>query len=319
MVNNPGVKANDEIEPDAGGVGKGTCFNTPSSSTDTEMTDMTTPYPGNQTAAPTATPCNEYTTILDYMASAAPSASPYYQWQYVAKDTTSIWSAPMAVRHHWAAYNNPLVPLSKQPFAVDPDALNFVLNVTGSTSPTPNPARPFAELTFLTPCIAESDHPNDYGPDHLGVDNGPQWLAWVVDSIESSSYWQSTAIIITWDDWGGFWDSFTPSPWPFHHTPPPSPYNTQDPNEWGFRVPLIVISPWVTKVNYVSSTLRSQGAILHFVENVFNLPSLNGDDSTNDDLSDLFAFSRPVPLPTVSAPTLFTPGPVGSCPSPSQL
>ena len=83
---------------------------------------------------------------------------------------------------------------------------------------------------------------------------------------------------------------YTPAPWPFHHTPPPTPYNTQDPNEWGFRVPLIVISPWVTKVNYVSSTLRSQGAILDFVENIFNLPSLNGDDSTNDDLADLFAF-----------------------------
>ncbi len=313
MVNNPGAMAGNDDEPIVDDVGDGTCFNTPSSAMDVEMTDMTTPYPGNQTAAPTATPCNEYTTILDEMASAAPSTAPYYQWQYVASGKKSIWAAPMSVKHLYQAYNSGVL-FQFQPFAVDPDAFNFVLNVTGSTSPAPSPLRPFAALTYLTPCLFESDHPNS-----AGIDNGPQWLAWVVDSIESSSYWQNTVIIVTWDDWGGFWDNYTPSPWPFHHTPPPSPYNASNPNEWGFRVPLIVISPWVKQSNYVSSTKRSQGAILAFVEDTFGLSSLNGDDQSNDDLADMFNFSGVVPLPTASVLTRFSPQPVGACPGPTQL
>lgn len=314
MVNNPGTTADDDEEPPANDVGQGTCFNTPSSTMETETTDMTTPYPGNQTSAPPATPCNEYTTILDEMASAAPSTAPYYQWQYVASDKKSIWAAPMSIKHLYQAYTGPLPPRF-QPFAVDPDAFNFVLNVTGSASPTPNPSRPFAELTFLTPCLRESDHPNTDA-----IDNGPQWLAWVVDSIESSSYWSNTAIIVTWDDWGGFWDNYTPAPWPYHPSPPPSPYNAEDPNEWGFRVPLIVISPWVKNKNYISPTKRSQGAILSFVENIFGLSSLGGDDQSNaDGLADMFNFAAIVPLPTASVPTLFSPQPVGSCAPATQL
>lgn len=321
MVNNPGVKGTDQTDPNTDKVGTGTCFSTPGSGIDTDTTDMTTPYPGNQGTAPKATPCNEYPTILDEIASAAPSTPPYDQWQYVAKDATSIWSAPMAVRHLYAAYNSATSKIT-QPFAVDPDALNFVLNITNSASPTPNPARPFAELTYLTPCTDESDHPNN-DLTTTGADNGPQWLAWVVDSIESSQYWPNTAIIITWDDWGGFWDNATPSPWPTHPDPAPTPYNTtQDPNEWGFRVPLIVISPWVARFGDVSTTHRSQGAILNFVESTFGLASLNGDDLSNgaDNLGDLFDFSqiRPTLSPSYP-PTRFSPGPVGSCPAPTQL
>lgn len=92
-----------------------------------------------------------------------------------------------------------------------------------------------------------------------------------------------------------------------------------DPNEWGFRVPLIVISPWVTKKNYISSSKRSQGAILKFVEDIFGVASLGGDDQSNDDLADMFNFSGIVPLPTASVPTLFSPGPVGTCPPSTQL
>jgi hypothetical protein len=87
-------------------------------------------------------------------------------------------------------------------------------------------------------------------------------------------------------------------------------------------VPLIVISPWVTKANYVSTTHRSQGAILNFVENVFGVPSLGGDDASNgsDDLGDLFYFSRITPtLPPATPATSFSPGPVGTCPPAKQL
>lgn len=325
MVNNPGHPGSEQVDPDADQVGEGTCFSSPGSTSDTDTTDMRTPYPGNQETSPKATPCNEYPAILDYMASAAPSAPPYDQWQYVAKDATSIWSAPMAIQHLWKAYQDDTNPTkATEPFAVDPDALNFVLNVTSSTSPTPHPARPFAELTYLTPCLTESDHPNKQISSTEGADNGPQWLAWVVDSIETSQYWPNTAIIVVWDDWGGFWDKFTPSPWPTHPVPPPTPYNNpSDPNEWGFRVPLLVISPWVKSANYVSTVNRSQGAILNFVESTFGLTThaLGGDDASNgsDDLSDLFDFSEIATLPPATPATRFSPGTLGTCPPPTQL
>jgi hypothetical protein len=292
--------------------GHGTCFSTGQS---VATVNMYSPYPG--APGPSVSPCNDYPAIVDYMASAAPTTPPYYQWQYVAHAQNSIWAGPMAIKHLYNYYVSG-VALQYQPFAVDPDAENFVLNVTNSTSPAPSPARPFAELTFLTPCGRESDHPNGDS-----VDNGPQWLAYVINAIEASPYWPNTAIIVTWDDWGGFYDNYAASPWPYH--PIPNPYGTptgnpQDPNEWGFRVPLMVISPWVTRQGYISETLRSQGAILNFIEQTFALGNnvLNGDDFNNgtDDLGDMFNFLRITPtLPPVLLPSSFTPMNNDMCPT----
>ena len=77
-----------------------------------------------------------------------------------------------------------------------------------------------AQVTFVTPSAAESDHAgkND--------GTGPSWVASIVNAIGKSSYWNSTAIIVTWDDWGGWYDHV-----------PPQIYNSY---ELGFRVPMIV-------------------------------------------------------------------------------
>ncbi|MGB6714624.1 MAG: alkaline phosphatase family protein [Candidatus Cybelea sp.] len=294
---------------------------------------MYSPYP---TPSPTplsivASPCVEYSTILDLMASAAPTSSPDYQWQYIAKDTTSIWSAPMAVSHLYAAYSSDPNPAKTgQPFAVDPDAENFVLTITRSLDPTPNPSRPIAELTFITPCLGESDHPNTAAPGKHSFDDGPDWLAYVLNAIGSSLIWSNTAVIVTWDDWGGFYDNYRgPSgvAWPYHpsgnpYSPPPPGHggNTSDPNEWGFRVPLIMISPYVKSNGYISSTFVSQGAILNFIETVFDLPThaLKGDDATNgsNDLTDMLNLSG-TPLNWTILPTHFTPLNDAQCPAPT--
>jgi phospholipase C len=166
-----------------------------------------------------------------------------------AFDQFSIWSAPMAIQHLYAPYASASPAIPQQPFAVDPDAENWILN--------------------------ESDHPNKLAPGNNGFDDGPDWLAYVLNAVGGSAYWQNTAVVVTWDDWGGFYDNYSPTPWPFHATP--NPYGTptgnpQDPNEWGFRVPLIVISPYVKSRGYISSARISQGAILNFIETVFSLP-----------------------------------------------
>jgi phospholipase C len=126
-----------------------------------------------------------------------------------------------------------------------------------------------ADVTFVTPSAAESDH--------AGKTNGtgPSWVASIVNAIGKSSYWRNTAIIVTWDDWGGWYDHVAPRI-----------YNSY---ELGFRVPMIVISPY-SKRGYVSHTNYEFGSILKFIEKTYDLPSLGTTDVRANDLSDCFDF-----------------------------
>ncbi|MBV9700589.1 MAG: hypothetical protein JO078_10760, partial [Candidatus Eremiobacteraeota bacterium] len=253
-------------------------------------------------------------TILDEIR-AAQRGRALEDWQYIAYSDTSIWAAPLGVQHLWDQYNGD-PNKAKEPFAVDPDAFNFVRNIARRRGRAPKPIRPFASLTYITPCEHESDHPE------LSLsDDGPQWLAWVINAIGESAYWPTTTIIVTWDDWGGFFDHVPSVPRVVR--PPRNKYdNPNDPNEWGFRVPFIVISPYVKARGYVSNRMRSgfayrsQSVILQYVEATFGLPALGTDDYQNgqrDGLRDVFDFSQS-PLPYLPIATTFTPGPVGSCP-----
>jgi phospholipase C len=111
-----------------------------------------------------------------------------------------------------------------------------------------------------------------------------------VNAIGKSKYWDHTAIFVTWDEWGGWYD----------HVKPPQ-YNSY---ELGFRVPLIVISPYA-KSHYVSHREHEFGSILKFAERALGLGSLDTTDVRSDDLADCFNFSRgprafkkiPAPLP----------------------
>jgi phospholipase C len=138
-----------------------------------------------------------------------------------------------------------------------------------------------ASVTWVTPTLLDSDHPGNNG-------SGPSWVAWVVNTIGKSSYWNNTAIFITWDDWGGWYE----------HVKPPQ-YNSY---ELGFRVPLIVVSPYA-KTAYVSHKRHEFGSILKFAEETFGLGSLGTTDARADDLMDCFNFSRaPRPFKTIQAP-----------------
>ncbi|HZY97335.1 MAG TPA: alkaline phosphatase family protein [Candidatus Cybelea sp.] len=132
------------------------------------------------------------------------------------------------------------------------------------------------------------------------------WLGWVVNAIRQSKYWNSTTIIVTWDDWGGWFDHVPPVPSPGPFRPPFNmSHNLNDPNEWGFRVPLIIFSPYVKQRGFVSSQAtsgfryRSQSVMLQYIEATFNLASLGTDDyqdNQRDALRDVFNFSQ-TPLP----------------------
>jgi phospholipase C len=100
----------------------------------------------------------------------------------------------------------------------------------------------------------------------------------IVNAIGSSPYCSDTAIFITWDDWGGTYD----------HIAPPI-INSYNSYEYGFCVPLIVISPYA-KAAYVSHVTHDFGSIVRFVERAYGLPSLGFADAIADDFSDSFDF-----------------------------
>ena len=128
-----------------------------------------------------------------------------------------------------------------------------------------------AQVTWVIPDGADSDH----ALSNKGT--GPAWVASIVNAVGTSPYWSNTAIIITWDDWGGWYDHVAPSI-----------YNSY---EYGFRVPLIIVSPY-SKQAYVSHVTHDFGSILKFIEEVYNLPSLGYADARGDDFSDCFDLTQ---------------------------
>lgn len=90
---------------------------------------------------------------------------------------------------------------------------------------------------------------------------------------------------ITWDDWGGWYDHVKPT--------------VINSDEYGFRVPLIVVSPYARK-GYISHVTHDFGSILKFIEKQYGLGSLGYADDRADDLSDCFDFSqKPLKFQTI--------------------
>jgi len=118
------------------------------------------------------------------------------------------------------------------------------------------------------------------------VCHGENWTTQVVDAVMRSPMWRDTAIFLTWDDWGGFYD----------HVPPP----TVDGFGLGMRVPLLVISPYA-KRGFVDHRTNEFSSVLRFVEANWGIRPLTGRDRAASDLSETFDFSQapvaPDPLP----------------------
>lgn len=139
-----------------------------------------------------------------------------------------------------------------------------------------------ASVTFLTPIPAQSDHP----PANMTA--GQDFVTNVVNTVSQSQYWDSTAIFLTWDDFGGFYD---------HVAPPAS-----DSLGLGPRVPLIVISPYA-KQGYISHQQGEFASFDKFIEENWGLPSLGARDSLSQtsDLMDYFDFSQQPRAPFIQS------------------
>ncbi|HTU80789.1 MAG TPA: alkaline phosphatase family protein [Candidatus Acidoferrales bacterium] len=139
------------------------------------------------------------------------------------------------------------------------------------------------QVSYVTPTWLSSDHAGSMS------NGGPAWVGSIYMALVQSQrspqtncrYYDDSAMIVTWDDSGGWYD---------HVAPPAAPDGTH----WGFRVPLIVVSPWAR--TGVSHTQRESTAIVRFIERNWALRNLGRRDASGDDLSDMFDYARAQPI-----------------------
>jgi phospholipase C len=219
-------------------------------------------------------PCFQYASVAGLLDAAGVS------WAYYAPDVQSyggIWSAfdaiwPVRFGADWAAD------------VKSPETLIFN-DVQNGTLP---------KVSWVVPSFINSDHAGSRSK------TGPQWVAAIVNAVGNSVYWNDTAIVVTWDEWGGWFDHVLPQ-------------QLADPQTGayeglGYRIPLIVVSPYA-KHGYVSHRRHELASTLHFIETTFGLPSLGLADARADDLHDMFDFTQQPapfqPIPDRSGPSDF--------------
>jgi len=172
----------------------------------------------------------------------------------------------------------------------------------------------FSDLTNGTlPQFAEIEPPSDAGLDEHGSDSderpeniqeGAKFVSKIINALMESSSWSDSAFMFTYDESGGMYDHVSPQPAVSPDGIPPIDLpatgavcvTATGPTcnfTWtGYRIPLIVVSPFAKK-NYVSHTVADSTAILKFVEKRFNLPPLTKRDAAQIDMTEFFDFNNP--------------------------
>ena len=241
----------------------------------------------------TAKPCLEHTTLSNLLSGAG------LTWTYYGvtdpywpdPNPAGLWIAPNSISHICGTI------VSGQ--CTGP---NFTAHVkfTPSQVITDIDNCNLSNMVWVTPMGEASDHANGGAYSTLG----PAWVASIINAVGnskcqdagSSTYWNDTAIIVTWDDWGGWWDHETP-------TISPSPFGG---TERGYRVPLLVVSAY-TRKHMIRNEQEDFSSITRFAEQNFGIPEGNlglADARYTGDLHQFF----PLTNPRVFAPIVVAPG-----------
>jgi phospholipase C len=202
---------------------------------------------------PNQAPCFDYQTLGDELDGAGLTWR-FYTSAYKVPNS-GIWSGYQAVKHIFEGpdWKNDVITPQKQ----------FLSDVGEGH---------LASFTWITPLCRDSDH------SMCGGGGGPSWVSSIVNAVGKSKHWDSTAIFVMWDDWGGLYD----------HVPPPH----KDYDGLGFRVPFLVISPYA-KSGYVSHVQYETASVLRFAEDLFGLAQLSVSDArATSPAADCFDFSQ---------------------------
>jgi phospholipase C len=190
----------------------------------------------------------------------------------------------------------------------------FMTDVKNGTLPS---------VAYIEPGLASGldEHPGlDDGNPGANIQAGAQYVSGLVNALMTSPSWNDSVFILTFDEYGGFFDHVPPQtgavgvspdgipPQDLAPGPPPNGpdvcVNNAGPScdfvYTGYRVPLMVISPFA-KRNYVSHTVTDYTAWLKLVETRFNLPSLTKRDAAQIDMTEFFDFTT-VPWKTPPVP-----------------
>jgi phospholipase C len=193
-------------------------------------------------------PCFDHETMADLLDSIGVS------WKYYTESNGSIWTAPNAIEHICV----PSAPTGGT--CTGSDWVNDVV-IKPAQVLTDIANCKLAQVNWVIPNGLNSDHPKG------NTGGGPAWVASIVNAIgnnpkcaDNEVYWDNTAILLTWDDWGGWYD----------HEPPTFLAGAQGDYQYGFRVPFIIISAY-TPAAYVDNNRMDFGTILRFVEQNFGI------------------------------------------------
>jgi len=162
------------------------------------------------------------------------------------------------------------------------------------------------------------EHPSntDLAPNDIQL--GANYVSSLINGLMTSTSWTDSAFILTYDEFGGLYDHVSPQPAvnpdginPVDLLPGDVCTQTSGPTcdfvYTGYRVPLIVVSPYAKK-NYVSHNVADTTAILKLIETRFNLPALTNRDAAQINMMEFFDFSNPVWITPPSPPAQITSG-----------
>ncbi|MBV8532034.1 MAG: hypothetical protein JO104_12020 [Candidatus Eremiobacteraeota bacterium] len=152
---------------------------------------------------------------------------------------------------------------SKHPVVNTWDAYGWIHGGSSGTSPSSAflqdvRSGKLASVTWVTPAFADSDLSGSLSC------TGPEWVASVVNAVGESQFWNTTAVVVLWSGFGGWYD----------HVPP----QMVDYEGLGFRIPVLVVSPYA-RTGYVDHVHLETGSVLRFVEDTFGLAPLAASDS----------------------------------------
>ena len=236
---------------------------------------------GSETSNPPIYPCLDHATLVPLLDQAGMS------WKYYINtlQDSALWTAPAAVRSTCGArqIGKTLRCMSATYLAhVDRRQAQVLADIGACRLPN---------VSWVIPDAADSDHAA------INTGMGPAWVVSIINAIgtrqicgDGDDYWKSTAILITWDDWGGWYDHVKP-----YHSGGWGSKNWGAGYTYGLRVPLLVVSAY-TPAGYVDNGNHDFGSILHFVESNFSLGHIgpgNYADAWADDLSAFFTLGSP--------------------------
>ncbi len=245
---------------------------------------------GSETSNAPIYPCFDHPTI------AARIDEARLGWRYYVNTLQEggIWNAPSALSDICgAAMVNGVLQCASPRYArhVDSRKAQVLTDIAACS---------LSNVSWVIPDAADSDH--------AGVNKGlgPAWVASIVNAIgtqakcaNGDTYWNSTAILIVWDDWGGWYDHVPP----FHSPEQSRGRHWGAGYTYGLRVPLLVVSAY-TQAAYVDNINHDFGSILKFVESNFGLGNIGPGyyaDAYADDLSSFFTLASPRPYQLLAA------------------